>query len=284
VKLNCSAIPSGLLESELFGHEKGAFTGAIAQKIGRMELADRGTLFLDEIGDIPVELQPKLLRALQEREFERLGSNRTIKADIRLIAATHRNLSEMVASREFRSDLYYRLNVFPVRLPPLRDRADDIPRLVRHFASKHAHRMNKQIDSIPADTMRALTQWHWPGNIRELENFIERAVILSRGSVLNVPVSELQVPGQPLMPVTAPTPAPARTSTPPPSPSRSPVGEARDSKTQTLEDKEREHILNVLRETKGVLSGADGAAARLGLKRSTLQGKMKKLGIDRAAI
>jgi formate hydrogenlyase transcriptional activator len=252
-----------LLESELFGHERGAFTGAIAQKLGRMELADRGTLFLDEIGDIPLELQPKLLRALQEREFERLGSNRTIKADIRLIAATHRNLTEMVAEREFRSDLYYRLNVFPIKLPPLRDRADDIPRLVRHFASKHANRMKKQIDTIPNETMRALARWHWPGNIRELENFIERAVILSRGSILNVPVSELQAPASLVAAAAA-----AHASAQP----------------RTLEDSEREHILKILREAKGVLSGPNGAAARLGLKRTTLQGKMKKLGIERDSI
>src|SRR5215813_6557331 len=250
VKLNCSAIPTGLLESELFGHERGAFTGAIAQKIGRMELADRGTLFLDEIGDIPMELQPKLLRALQEREFERLGSNRTIKTDIRLIAATHRNLSEMVSKHQFRSDLFYRLNVFPIQLPPLRDRVDDIPRLVRHFASKHANRMNKQIDSIPAETMRALVQWHWPGNIRELENFIERSVILSRGTVLNVPVSELNPPT-----TTAPLAMSAAAAA------------AVGGRSLTLQDSEREHILKILRETKGVLSGPDGAASRLGLKR-----------------
>jgi formate hydrogenlyase transcriptional activator len=268
VKLNCSAIPTGLLESELFGHEKGAFTGAIAQKIGRMELADRGTLFLDEIGDIPMELQPKLLRALQEREFERLGSTRTIKSDFRLIAATHRNLPDMVADREFRSDLYYRLNVFPVKLPPLRDRAGDIPRLVRHFAAKHASRMNKQIDTIPAETMRALSWWPWPGNIRELENFIERAVILSRGNVLNVPISELQTSAPKAMAATAAATA-AATVTPQP---------------VTLEASEREHILKILRETKGVLSGPNGAAARLGLKRTTLQGKMKKLGIERDSI
>jgi formate hydrogenlyase transcriptional activator len=263
VKLNCSAIPTGLLESELFGHERGAFTGAIAQKIGRMELADGGTLFLDEIGDIPMELQPKLLRALQEREFERLGSTRTIKADIRLIAATHRDLKVMVAERQFRSDLFYRLNVFPIKLPPLRDRADDIPRLVRHFASKHAHRMNKQIDTIPAETMRALVRWQWPGNIRELENFIERAVILSRGSVLSVPVSELQAPA----PLVAAASAAASVSG--------------QTQVRTFEESEREHILKILRATKGILSGPDGAAARLGLKRTTLQGKMKKLGIDR---
>ena len=267
VKLNCSAIPTGLVESELFGHEKGAFTGAIAQKIGRMELANGGTLFLDEIGDIPMELQPKLLRALQEREFERLGSNRTIKTDIRLIAATHRNLSEMVSKHQFRSDLFYRLNVFPIQLPPLRDRVDDIPRLVRHFASKHANRMNKQIDSIPAETMRALVYWHWPGNIRELENFIERSVILSRGTVLNVPVSELNPPT-----TTAPLAMSAAAAA------------AVGGRSLTLQDSEREHILKILRETKGVLSGPDGAASRLGLKRTTLQTKMKKLGIARDSI
>jgi len=264
VKLNCSAIPTGLLESEIFGHEKGAFTGAIAQKLGRMELADKGTLFLDEIGDIPTELQPKLLRALQEREFERLGSNRTIKADVRLIAATHRNLSEMVREREFRSDLYYRLNVFPIKLPPLRDRADDIPRLVRHFTLKHSGRMNKQIDSIPAETMRALSRWHWPGNIRELENFIERAVILSRGTTLNVPIGELQSSAPLAMAAAA--------------------GAGASAQPLTLKDSEREHILKILRETGGVLSGPKGAAARLGLKRTTLQGKMKKLGIDRERV
>ena len=274
VKLNCSAIPTGLLESELFGHEKGAFTGAIAQKVGRMELADRGTLFLDEIGDIPMELQPKLLRALQEREFERLGSNRTIKADFRLIAATHRNLPELVGNREFRSDLYYRLNVFPIRLPALRDRRDDIPRLVRHFAAKHSSRMNKQIESIPAETMRALIDWHWPGNIRELENFIERAVILSRGSVLNVPVSELEpVPQARAATAAAATVSGSFTSSTPST--NQPV---------TLHDSEREHILKILRETGGILSGPNGAAARLGLKRTTLQGKMKKLGIGRQNI
>ena len=215
VKLNCSALPTGLLESELFGHEKGAFTGAIAQKIGRVELADRGTLFLDEIGDIPMELQPKLLRALQEREFERLGSNRTIKSEFRLIAATHQNLPQMVAGREFRSDLYYRLNVFPIKLPPLRERTGDIPRLVRHFAEKHASRMNKHIDTIPAETMRALSRWHWPGNVRELENFIERAVILSRGNVLNVPVSELQASAPLAMAMAAAALRPLRPPKPP---------------------------------------------------------------------
>jgi formate hydrogenlyase transcriptional activator len=241
-----------LLESELFGHEKGAFTGAIAQKLGRLELANKGTLFLDEIGDIPLELQPKLLRALQEHEFERLGSTRTLKVDIRLIAATNRNLSQMVADREFRSDLFYRLNVFPINVPPLRDRPDDIPRLVRHFVSKYALELNRHIDSIPEPTMRALQQWHWPGHVRELENFIERAVILTRGSTLNAPIQGLR----------AAAPAAA-----------APV--------LTLEDSEREHILKILRESKGVLSGSGGAAEFLGLKRSTLQGKMKKLGISR---
>ena len=266
VKLNCSAIPTGLVESELFGHEKGAFTGAITQKIGRMELANGGTLFLDEIGDIPMELQPKLLRALQEREFERLGSNRTIKTDIRLIAATHRNLSEMVSKAKFRSDLYYRLNVFPIQLPALRERAEDIPRLVRHFASKHANRMNKQIESIPAETMRALVEWHWPGNIRELENFIERSVILSRGTVLNVPIGELL----------AATPSPMVMS--------ATVAASVSGRSVTLQDSEREHILKTLRETKGVLGGPEGAANRLGLKRTTLQTKMKKLGIARDSV
>jgi formate hydrogenlyase transcriptional activator len=266
VKLNCSAIPTGLLESELFGHERGAFTGAIAQKIGRLELADKGTLFLDEIGDIPSELQPKLLRALQEMEFERLGSTRTLKVDVRLIAATNRDLAKMVADREFRSDLYYRLNVFPIGVPPLRDRSDDIPRLVRHFVSKYAQRLNRQIETIPSDAMRALQQWHWPGNVRELENFMERAVILSRGSVLNVPISEL------------------RGSSPPPDSSSKPASaplSAASSGSDTLEESERQHILKVLAETNWVMSGPDGAAARLGLKRTTLQGKMRKLGIKR---
>jgi formate hydrogenlyase transcriptional activator len=208
-----------LLESELFGHEKGAFTGAIAQKLGRLELAHKGTLFLDEIGDIPLELQPKLLRALQEHEFERLGSTRTLKVDIRLIAATNRNLSQMVADREFRSDLFYRLNVFPINVPPLRERADDIPRLVRHFVSKYALELNRQIDSIPEPTMRALQQWHWPGNVRELENFIERAVILTRGSTLNAPIQGLRA--------AAPAAAAA---------------------VIRLEDSERGHILKILRE------------------------------------
>ena len=252
VKLNCAAIPTGLLESELFGHEKGAFTGAISQKIGRLELADQGTMFLDEIGDLPVELQPKILRALQEKEFERLGGTRTIPADIRLIAATNRNLEKMVADREFRSDLYYRLRVFPIAMPALRERREDIPLLVRYFVTKHARRMDKQIESISPDVMKALTKWDWPGNIRELENFIERAMILSKGPYLRVPIAELEMP-----------------------PEKFPQGDA------TLETTERDHILRILRETKGLIAGPKGAAARLGLKRTTLNSKLKKLGIER---
>jgi transcriptional regulator with GAF, ATPase, and Fis domain len=252
VKLNCAAIPTGLLESELFGHEKGAFTGAIMRKIGRLELAHQGTLFLDEVGDLPPEIQPKLLRALQEKEFERLGSTRTIPVDARLVAATNRNLEKMVADREFRNDLYYRLRVFPITIPPLRERREDIPMLVRYFVSKHARRMDKQIESVPTDVMKALTRWDWPGNIRELENFIERAVILSKGPALRPPLAELEVPW-----------------------------EASSREDATLETTEREHILSVLRETKGVIAGPHGAAARLGLKRTTLNSKLKKLGIER---
>jgi len=253
IKLNCAAIPSGLLESELFGHERGAFTGAIAQKIGRLELANQGTLFLDEVGDIPLEIQPKLLRALQEKEFERLGSTRTISVNIRLIAATNRELEKMVADKEFRTDLYYRLKVFPIVVPPLRQRRDDIPLLVRYFVDMHARRMDRKIETIPPDVMNALTNWHWPGNVRELENFIERAVILTSGSVLRAPLSELEV----------------RTET-----SAEPVA--------NLHDAEREHILRVLRDAKGMISGLSGAAKRLGLKRTTLNSKIKKLGIKRS--
>ena len=251
VKLNCAAIPTGLLESELFGHEKGAFTGAIAQKIGRMELANGGTLFLDEVGDIPLELQPKLLRALQEREFERLGSVRTQKADVRFLAATNRDLPKMVTEKQFRSDLFYRLNVFPITIPALRERRDDIPRLVRYFVSKYAKKMDKRIETIPADVMARLQAWSWPGNVRELENIIERSVILTRDAVLRVPLAEL---GPLEMP---------------------------DAPPSSLRDNERDLILKVLREARGTLSGANGAAARLGLKRTTLQSKMKKLGIAR---
>lgn len=252
IKLNCAAIPSGLLESELFGHEKGAFTGAIAQKVGRFELADGGTLFLDEVGDIPLELQSKLLRVLQEQEFERLGSTRTIKVNVRLVAATNRDLAQMVQARQFRSDLYYRLNVFPLTVPPLRERPQDIPMLVRYFAQKFARRMNKRIETIPADGMSALTRYGWPGNVRELENLIERAVILSHGTDLHVPPAELKAPAG-LAPQTA----------------------------TTLEAAEREHILHALQAARWVIGGPNGAAARLGMKRTTLQSKMRKLGISR---
>jgi formate hydrogenlyase transcriptional activator len=266
VKLNCAAIPTGLLESELFGHEKGAFTGAIAQRVGRFELANRGTLFLDEVGEIPLELQPKLLRVIQEQEFERLGSTRTINVDVRLIAATNRNLSQMVAERGFRDDLYYRLNVFPITIPPLRERREDIPLLVRFFASKFASRMKKRIETIPAESVAALEQYDWPGNIRELENFIERAVILTRGAELEIPTGEMKLPVK---------------AAPPNSPSV-PVAAREDSSESTsLESIERDHIIRVLNETDWVVGGANGAAARLGLKRTTLQARMKKLGIAR---
>jgi formate hydrogenlyase transcriptional activator len=253
IKLNCAAIPFDLLESELFGHEKGAFTGAIAQKIGRFELADKGTLFLDEVGDIPLALQPKLLRVLQEQEFERLGSGRTHLVDVRLVAATHRNLVDMVKRGEFRSDLYYRLNVFPVPLPPLRARREDIPALVEHFVEVYSRRMRKQIEHIPPKTMSALVSYQWPGNIRELQNFIERSVIVSSGNVLLPPLASLQsaVEAESLAPI-------------------------------TLEDAERDHIRKTLEQTRWVVSGPNGAAARLGIKRSTLYFRMQKLGISRA--
>jgi PAS domain S-box-containing protein len=250
VKLNCAAIPTGLLESELFGHEKGAFTGAISLKIGRLELAHQGTLFLDEIGDLPLELQPKILRALQEKEIERLGGTRTIPVNVRLVAATNRDLAQMVADRQFRSDLYYRLKVFPITLPPLRNRREDIPLLVRYFVDKHARQMNKHIEAIPAETMTVLVRWDWPGNIRELENFIERAVILTSGPTLRAPLAELEM---------------AEVSMP--------------EEDQTLKGAEREHILRALREAGGVVGGPKGAAARLGLKRTTLNSKLKKYGI-----
>jgi formate hydrogenlyase transcriptional activator len=253
VRMNCAAIPTGLLESELFGHERGAFTGAIAQKVGRFELAHQGTLFLDEVGDISLELQSKLLRVLQEQEFERLGATKTIKVNVRLVAATNRDLAAMIADKQFRSDLYYRLNVFPIVLPPLRDRSEDIPPLVRHFAQKYSKRMNKQIDTIPSKAIEALTQYHWPGNIRELENLVERAVILSQGSTLSVPLTELKRSSE--------IPAP-RAGT-------------------TLESAEREHIVRILHESKWVIGGPSGAAARLGMKRTTLQYKLKKLKISR---
>ena len=253
IKLNCAAIPTGLLESELFGHERGAFTGAVSQKIGRLELADGGTLFLDEVGEIPLELQPKLLRVLQDHEFERLGSNRTIKVDLRLVAATNRDLAKSIAEHEFRSDLFYRLSVFPIRVPPLRERREDIPLLVRYFVRKFAPRMNRHIETIPKEAMEALTAWPWPGNIRELENLMERSVILSSGKVLNVPLPEMG------------------------GASHTPGGEA----DRSLGGVEREYILHVLRETNGVISGPGGAATRLGLKRSTLQSKMQRLNITR---
>jgi formate hydrogenlyase transcriptional activator len=263
VKLNCAAIPTGLLESELFGHEKGAFTGAISQKIGRFELAQGGTLFLDEVGDIPLELQSKFLRVLQEQEFERLGGTRTIRVDIRLVAATNRDLSAMVASREFRSDLFYRLNVFPIQTPPLRDRAGDVPRLVQYFTQKFARRMKKPITAVPVATMDALAAYHWPGNVRELENFIERAVILTRGSDLEAPLGELR--SRPAAPVAG-------------------NGHAASESLSTLEDAEREHILRALRESRWVVGGPSGAASRLGMKRTTLQSRMEKLGIEKPAV
>jgi PAS domain S-box-containing protein len=252
VRLNCSAIPSGLLESELFGHEKGAFTGAISQKLGRLELAHEGTFFLDEVGDLPAELQPKILRALQEKEFERVGGTRTISANVRLVAATNRDLAKMVADGRFRSDLYYRLRVFPISIPPLRKRREDIPILVRYFVTQHASRMGRHIETIPPETMKALVEWHWPGNIRELENFIERSVILTQGPVLRAPLAELQE-----------------------------VEKASEPGGSNLEAAEREHILRVLRECGGRIGGPEGAAERLGLKRTTLNSIIKKLGIQR---
>jgi len=252
VKLNCAAVPTGLLESELFGHEKGAFTGAIMQKIGRLELAHQGTFFLDEIGDLPLELQPKILRALQEKEFERIGGTKTIPVDVRLVAATNRDLAKMVASGQFRTDLYYRLRVFPITVPPLRERREDIPLLVNYFVSKHSRRMNRRIETIPTEAMHALTKWHWPGNVRELENFLERAVILTQGRVLRAPLAELEA-----------------------------FEESSEHADPNLEAAEREHILRVLREAKGMIGGPKGAAGLLGLKRTTLNSKMKKLGIKR---
>ena len=265
VKLNCAAIPAGLLESELFGHEKGAFTGAVDRRVGRFELADGGTLFLDEIGDIPAELQPKLLRVLQEQEFERLGSGKTVKVSVRIVAATHRNLAEMVAAGTFRSDLYYRLHVFPLHLPPLRDRRDDIPELVRHFVRVFARRFGREIDTITTDAMAALKNYPWPGNVRELEHLIERAVILTRGRELRVPLADLATRVRP--PGASPTVLPAA---PAPSPAR-----------PTLQDTERETIRRTLEECRWRIGGRDGAASRLGLKRTTLISRMKKLGLDR---
>jgi formate hydrogenlyase transcriptional activator len=251
IKLNCAAIPSGLLESELFGHERGAFTGAIMRKAGRFEAADKGTLFLDEVGDIPLELQPKLLRVLQEHEFERLGSTRTQQVDVRVVAATHRNLKQMVEDGEFRSDLYYRLHVFPLTVPPLRERREDIPLLVRHFADEYSGRMNRHIETIPVQTMEALKNYSWPGNVRELQNFIERAVILSPGASLRAPLDELK---QETLQVS-------------------------EGPLSTLEEMEREHVLRALKESNWITGGPKGAAAKLGMKRTTLAYRIRKLRI-----
>jgi formate hydrogenlyase transcriptional activator len=251
IKLNCAAIPSGLLESELFGHEKGAFTGAIMRKAGRFEAADKGTLFLDEVGDIPLDVQSKLLRVLQEQEFEKLGSTRTQKVDVRVIAATHRNLKQMVEDRQFRPDLFYRLHVFPVFVPPLRNRREDIPILVRHYVEKFARRMNRRIETIPSCAMEAFAKYSWPGNVRELQNFIERTVILSPGTALRPPLEQLKE-------ASAPSPSP---------------------KLSTLEEAEREHVLRAVRDCNWVIGGPRGAAARLGMKRTTLLHRIRKLKI-----
>ena len=276
IKLNCAAIPTGLLESELFGHEKGAFTGAVSQKIGRFELADGGTLFLDEIGDIPPELQPKLLRVLQEQEFERLGGTKTIRVNVRLISATHRDLQQMVKDRMFRSDLFYRLNVFPIGLPPLRERPDDIPRLVSYFVQVFAKRMGRKIESIPAKVIEHLCQYSWPGNIRELQNVIERAVILTSGKTLNVAVGELSLTLSDLNSDLTRVSLQSNTECDPPSQTKNV-----DSNARTLAETEREHILSALERTGWVIGGENGAAAMIGLKRTTLQKKMQKLGIER---
>jgi formate hydrogenlyase transcriptional activator len=275
VKVNCAAIPAGLLESELFGHERGAFTGALAQKIGRFEFADRGTLFLDEIGDLPLELQPKLLRVLQEQEFERLGGNRTQRVDVRVVAATNADLAQLVAERKFRSDLFYRLNVFPIFVPPLRERPEDVPLLVRYFVQTFSRRQNKTVEYIPADVMDALVNYSWPGNIRELENLIERAVLLSSGKELRVPLAELKSAASPPAPsgvfdlsLNPPTPAPSATP-------------ASSGSISTLQDAERQHILRALRQTHWRIAGPRGAASLLGMKRTTLQARIRKLGIKR---
>ncbi len=251
VKMNCAAIPASLIESELFGHERGAFTGALTQRIGRFEAADGGTLFLDEIGDLALDLQVKLLRVIQEQEFERLGSTRSIRVNVRLVAATHRDLEQMVENKEFRADLYYRLGVFPISLPPLRDRPEDIPALVRHFVAKYAERMNKVVDEIPSETMDAMAAYQWPGNIRQLQNFIEHGVIVSAGPVFDPPLSQLRI---------------QKTSVP--------------KNSKTLEDATRDHVLQTLEETRWVVGGRHGAAARLGIARTTLIAKMRRLGIE----
>jgi formate hydrogenlyase transcriptional activator len=276
--MNCAAIPTGLLESELFGHEKGAFTGAIAQKVGRLELADQGTLFLDEVGDIPTEIQPKLLRALQDREFERLGSNHTRRVNVRLVAATNRDLEKMIANKEFRSDLYYRLNVFPIRIPPLRERRDDIPTLVSYFVQKFSKQMQKGIESIPTAVMKGLTTWDWPGNIRELENFIERAVILTRGKSLEAPLGELHK-------LHVDEPMQAQQSTEQEDIARivkETISALNGNKSLGDERarKQREEIVRTLIESKGRVGGSDGAAARMAINRTTLLSRMKRLGIN----
>jgi formate hydrogenlyase transcriptional activator len=277
VKLNCAALPTGLLESELFGHEKGAFTGAIAQRVGRFEVADSGTIFLDEIGEIPLELQTKLLRVLQEREFERLGSSKTLRTDARLIAATNRNLQAMVAEQKFRSDLFFRINVFPVYVPSLRERDADIPMLVRHFTQQFSRRMNKVIDTIPSATMDALRRYQWPGNIRELQNMIERAVIISTGPVLSLDVADLKL---------APASSSQQKAPQDQASQESAAAAASDFKTDgalrdVLHQTERQKILEALERSNWVVAGPKGAAAQLGTKRSTLQQKIRKLGITR---
>ena len=302
IKVNCAAIPSGLLESELFGHERGAFTGAITQKMGRLELADRGTLFLDEVGDIPLELQPKLLRVLQEREFERLGSTRTMKVDVRLVAATHRDLETMLAENQFRSDLYYRLNVIPIRIPALRERPEDITALVRYFTDKYARRMGKQIDTIPAGALRKLMGWHWPGNVRELENTVERAVILTTGDTLQIsvpsgrnsvayaaPAQDRHLDEQKRMVRILKSLVERAAMLAPEDSQPVSVPELTSDGTSAVPAKagnsdEQQTIVRVLGETKGRVGGANGAAARLGLKRTTLIARMKKLGIDGRAM
>jgi transcriptional regulator with GAF, ATPase, and Fis domain len=256
VTLNCAAIPAGLLESELFGHERGAFTGALTQRIGRFEMANGGTLFLDEIGDMALDLQVKLLRVLQEQEFERLGSTRTTRVNVRVVAATHRNLSQMVTDKEFRADLFYRLSVFPISLPPLRDRREDIPALVHHFISKYSERMNKLVEVVPGETMDAIVAYDWPGNVRQLQNFIEHGVIVSRGITFQPPLSQLR------------------------SEKNNPPQNVKSIGLRTLEDATRDHVLQTLEETKWVVGGRHGAAARLGIARTTLLSKMRRLGID----